>query len=233
VTTEIGPMNCQQARLSLGVLVLGVIDPEERPALEAHLAGCERCAAELAELAVLPGLLHRLDPVAAAAGLPVPPAGFSQRVVDAARARARRRRLAVAALGTAAAVLVAVSAVLAPRVVGGDEPGSAPASAHAIVVDRTDPTTSVSARVSLVRQASGTQLTLVLGGVGPGERCRLVARDQAGRREVAATWVATYTGQARVTGTTSFPRRSITSLQVVRADGVVLVSMPVTGSRSS
>jgi hypothetical protein len=39
--------------------------------------------------------------------------------------------------------------------------------------------------------------------------------------------VATYTGTASVTGTTSFPRRSITSLQVVRGDGVVLVSLPV------
>jgi len=67
VTSTAGTMDCQQARLSLGVLVLGVIDPEERPALEAHLTGCERCSAELAELAVLPGLLHRLDPVAAAA----------------------------------------------------------------------------------------------------------------------------------------------------------------------
>jgi anti-sigma factor RsiW len=110
-------MDCQQARLSLGVLVLGVIDPEERPALEAHLTVCERCSAELAELAVLPGLLHRLDPVAAAPALPSPPASFQERVVAAGRvARARHRRRLVAALGTAAAVIAA--ALLVPRPAG-------------------------------------------------------------------------------------------------------------------
>jgi hypothetical protein len=219
-------MDCQQARLSLGVLVLGVIDPEERPALEAHLTTCERCSAELAELAVLPGLLHRLDPVAAAAGLPAPSPSFQDRVVAAGRvARARHRRRLVVALGTAAAVIAA--ALLVPGLLGGGDSAPNPVAGRSIVVDRTDPQTSVHAKVTLARGDSGTQLTLVLGGVRPGERCRLVARNAAGRHETAASWVATYTGSASVTGTTSFPRRSITSLQVVRGDGVVLVSLPV------
>ncbi len=226
-------MDCAQVRLSLGVLVLGVIDPEERPAVEAHLAGCERCAAELAELAVLPGLLHRVDPVAAATGLPSPPPRFSERVVAAARARSRRRRLRVAAVGAAAAVVVAASAVLLPGLLDdGPGSGSRPQAGGPIVVDRTDPQTEVWARVTLARAASGTQLSIVLGGVGPGEWCELVARDDSGKREVAASWVATYKGHASVTGTTSFPRRSITSLQVVRGDGVVLVTLPVTDARS-
>jgi hypothetical protein len=231
VTGPTGTMDCHEARLSLGVLVLGVIDPEERPALEAHLTTCERCSAELAELAVLPGLLHRLDPVAAASGLPVPSPRFQDRVVAAGRvARARRRCRLVAALGTAAAVIAA--ALLAPALVRGDEPASNPVAGRSIVVDRTDPRTAVHARVSLAPEDSGTQLTLVLGGVRPGEHCRLVARDFAGRHETAASWVATYTGSASVTGTTSFPRRSITSLQVVRGDGLVLVSLPVPGARA-
>ncbi len=231
MTSTPGTMDCQQARLSLGVLVLGVIDPEERPALEAHLTVCERCSAELAELAVLPGLLHRLDPVAAAAGLPSPPASFQERVVAAGRvARARHRRRLVAALGTAAAVIAA--ALLVPALLGGSDPAPHPAASRSIVVDRTDPQTSVSANVTLDREDSGTQLTLVLGGVRPGEHCRLVARNAAGREETAASWVATYSGTASVTGTTSFPRRSITSLQVVRGDGVVLVSLPVPSTRA-
>ena len=223
-------MDCREARLSLGVLVLGVIDPEERPALEAHLTVCERCSAELAELAVLPGLLHRLDPAAAASGLPAPSPSFQDRVVAAGRvARARHRRRLVVALGTAAAVIAA--ALLVPGLLGGGEP-TQPVAGRSIVVDRTDPQTSVHAKVTLARGDSGTQLTLVLGGVRPGEHCRLVARNAAGRHETAASWVATYTGSASVTGTTSFPRRSITSLQVVRGDGVVLVSLPVPATRA-
>ena len=57
-------------------------------------------------------------------------------------------------------------------------------------------------------------------------------RREVGREETAASWVATYSGTASVTGTTSFPRRSITSLQVVRGDGVVLVSLPVPSTRA-
>ena len=124
------------------------------------------------------------------------------------------------------------AALFVPALLGGGDPAPHPAASRSIVVDRTDPQTSVSANVTLDRKDSGTQLTLVLGGVRPGEHCRLVARNAAGREETAASWVATYSGTASVTGTTSFPRRSITSLQVVRGDGVVLVSLPVPATRA-
>jgi hypothetical protein len=175
--------------------------------------------------------LHRLDPIVAASGLPAPSPSFQERVVAAGRVtRARHRRRLVVALGTAAAVIAA--ALLVPALLGGGEPTPHPAASRSIVVDRTDPRTSVYANVTLDREDSGTQLTLVLGGVRPGEHCRLVARNAAGREETAASWVATYTGTASVTGTTSFPRKSITSLQVVRGDGVVLVSLPVPATRA-
>jgi hypothetical protein len=127
---------------------------------------------------------------------------------------------------------VIAAALLVPALLGGGEPTPHPVASRPIVVDRTDPQTSVYANVTLDRGDSGTQLTLVLGGVRPGEHCRLVARNAAGRQETAASWVATYTGTASVTGTTSFPRRSITLLQVVRGDGVVLVSLPVPTTRA-
>jgi hypothetical protein len=128
--------------------------------------------------------------------------------------------------------MVAASAVLLPMLLQEDQPDTGPVAGRPIVVDGTDPQTAVSARVTLARAASGTQLTLVLGGVGPGEWCELVARDDTGKHEVAASWVATYKGQASVTGTTSFPLRSITLLEIVRGDGVVLVTLPVTGART-
>jgi hypothetical protein len=53
---------CREVELSLGVLVLGALEPAQRPAIEAHIAACPRCSAILAELAPLPGLMHRLDP---------------------------------------------------------------------------------------------------------------------------------------------------------------------------
>jgi hypothetical protein len=50
-------MDCEEARISLGVYVLGAIDPAERAMVDAHLASCQECRDELAGLAGLPALL--------------------------------------------------------------------------------------------------------------------------------------------------------------------------------
>ena len=52
-------MDCSEARLSLGVYVLGAIDPAERSLVDSHLASCRDCRDELAGLAGLPALLAR------------------------------------------------------------------------------------------------------------------------------------------------------------------------------
>jgi hypothetical protein len=75
VTTNFSPRpwDCSDARLALGVYVLGAIDPAERVLLDAHLATCEACQAELAELADLPALLALVpaeEAIALAEGLP-------------------------------------------------------------------------------------------------------------------------------------------------------------------
>jgi len=53
-------MDCSEARLSLGVYVLGAIDPAERALVDSHLATCRDCRDELAGLAGLPALLARV-----------------------------------------------------------------------------------------------------------------------------------------------------------------------------
>ena len=54
--------DCAEARPSLGVYVLGAIDPAERGLVDAHLATCRDCRDELAGLAGLPALLARVNP---------------------------------------------------------------------------------------------------------------------------------------------------------------------------
>ena len=45
-----------------GAYVLGALSPAERAAYERHLATCSFCREAVADIAVLPGLLGRLDP---------------------------------------------------------------------------------------------------------------------------------------------------------------------------
>jgi hypothetical protein len=90
--------------------VLGALSPAERAGYQQHLASCSTCRAEVSDLAVLPGLLGRLDAAAAeATGAPVSradaarhsartgneasrPSGTSQDSLPALLTAARRRR---------------------------------------------------------------------------------------------------------------------------------------------
>src|SRR5258708_29043905 len=52
--------SCRTFRELLGVYVVGAIEPAERAAVDAHLSQCYECREELAALARLPALLHRV-----------------------------------------------------------------------------------------------------------------------------------------------------------------------------
>lgn len=94
--------------------VLGALDPPAMRAFEAHLPGCEECRTSVEELRVLPGLLARLLPGAAAAG-----AGRVRPATDhpdalpvllgRVRSERRRTRLRTFAASAAAAVLAAAA----------------------------------------------------------------------------------------------------------------------------
>jgi anti-sigma-K factor RskA len=91
----------------LGGYVLGALEPAERADFEEHLAGCERCQAEVAELRGLPALLEQATPP-----VEVPP-WLRERTfaaVERAAAQQRRRRRLRLALTAAAACLVLVVA---------------------------------------------------------------------------------------------------------------------------
>jgi hypothetical protein len=67
--------DCPEVRLSLGVYVLGAIDPAERALVDSHLATCRDCRDELAGLAGLPALLARVgteEAIALSADEPAP-----------------------------------------------------------------------------------------------------------------------------------------------------------------
>lgn len=54
-------MTCQHT-MTLGVYLLGALEPAERYAFESHLSYCDICRGELVRLAPLPGLLNQISP---------------------------------------------------------------------------------------------------------------------------------------------------------------------------
>jgi hypothetical protein len=110
-----------------GAYILGALAPAERAAFEHHLAGCVPCREAVGQLAVLPGLLGRLDPQVAVSRVTAPP-DLLPRALAAARGhrRTQRRRRLLAAVAAAVAA-VALAATVGVGVHLYDRPGTAPA----------------------------------------------------------------------------------------------------------
>jgi len=207
-------VNCQIEMLVAGY-VLGVLDPADRELVRTHLPHCAECRAALAESAPLPALLSRVTPEDFATEVPAPNDAMLGRLLAAAEGtrRARRRRTMFAA-AAAVVVLALGGAAAVVAVNGGDD-------------DRLRMTASdgVSATVDVRPASAGTEFGLELAGVRANEHCRLVAIADDGRREVVASWTATYRGTAKFDGSTSLPPDQISKLVVETEDGQELASV--------
>jgi len=110
--------SCRAFRELLGVYVVGAIEPAERAAVDAHLSQCYECREELAGLAVLPALLHRVPREEAertAASSPASgeqPADMLNSLLRRVGARRRRRRVKTA-FTIAATIVIAVGGAAA------------------------------------------------------------------------------------------------------------------------
>ncbi|HEX4289170.1 MAG TPA: zf-HC2 domain-containing protein [Trebonia sp.] len=235
-------MECPEARVSLGVYVLGAIDPAERALVEAHLTTCRDCRDELAGLAALPALLARVtteEAIALAASDGPPPAGqgggrdappeLLATVIDLTAARRRRRRWRDASLGVAAALIVAVGAFAGLH--AGASPGSSPAASGVNYTGQANgpwrtATTSaggMSASVSYRSMGWGTQLAAKVSGIPIGTSCQLWVIGPGGRRTLAGGWVTDeHEGAVYYPGSAGVPAGGVQGFQVTVAGAKTL-----------
>jgi anti-sigma factor RsiW len=199
-------MDCSEARLSLGVYVLGAIDPAERAMVDSHLARCRDCRDELAGLAGLPALLARVSPEEAAAlaasdprpaweeeGLE-PPEKLAATVLDLTAARRRRRRWRESILGVAAAFVIAAGVFGGLRATA---PPAEPASASGPSYNHGPygpwqtaggQSHGMAAVVDYRSMTWGTQLEAKVTGVPVGTTCQIWAVGPGKTRVLAGSW---------------------------------------------
>ena len=202
-------MECPEARLSLGVYVLGAIEPADRSLVDAHLTTCRDCRDELAGLAGLPALLSRVsaEEAAALAAVEGPPPGgrasgghqappeLLATVIDLTAARRRRRRWRDVGLGVAAALIIAVGVFGGLRLgVSQAPPPTASGANYAGAPNgpwRTVTTSAngMSATVQYRPMGWGTQLQAEVSGIPVGTSCRLWIIGPGGTRTLAGGWV--------------------------------------------
>ena len=226
------------AHTDVGAYSMGLLEERDRREFEDHLAGCPACAADLAELSPMKGLLRGVEP-AGTADSGADDSGESG-LTDLVRRRVaqeRRRRRWQVAVGTAAAAVL-IGGGIGAGIALAPQPGSTPPPALALtgqVHSATNPGTGVAGAVGLVAKGWGTQVTLDLSNVHGPVECQLVAVSKTGERRVVMGWLVAAPGDGVsghpahlvIQGGTSIPRSDMTRVDVDVVNGRTLVSIPV------
>ncbi|MFB7473106.1 anti-sigma factor family protein [Kitasatospora sp. NPDC056184] len=230
------PDPARAVHLDVGAYVLGVLDPAERAAFDAHLAaGCPRCADRLAELRPVGTLLGEYAAAADPADpTPRPDPALLDRLVGQVRASRRRGRVRRLVLVAAAAALTLAGPAVTAAVITADSTPGVVATAAAHRFAATDPATGTHAVVGVDPAPWGSRVTLELSGVQGPLTCDLVAVSTAGGHQTVTTWNVPATGYApttplRTTGGTAFPPTTIDHFEIRTLDtGTLLLTVPTT-----
>jgi hypothetical protein len=214
VSGPAGP-GCAQAREDAALALLAGRPPDDRT--RRHLAGCPDCAREADRLAPLPDLLDLVRDPALRPVDDQPPAELLERLLGQVRRRRRTRRLA---LGAAAAALLLPAGLAGWHELGEsrapDATRAVAAGADPVVVRRVaDPATGAWMTVELRAAARGSDLTVSVGGLPAGVRCRLLALTRTGSADVAGSWTASAADTWTVHGSVAARSQDLTAVQIV------------------
>lgn len=233
--------DCAEARPSLGVYVLGAIDPVERGLVDSHLFTCRDCRDELAGLAGLPALLARVNPdeisritaddtFRPAVADDHPPEELLGTVLGLAEARRRRNRWRY--LSAAAAVVA-----LAGGLFGGLNAGLSHTVTRTVVpsdgngswdtAQGTNHTTGATATVAYSQQLWGNAFQVLVDHIPQGTTCELwVVHPNGSRTEVAAWTTARDEGTVWYGGSMPSSAGSLGTFQITAGNKVLVTVQP-------
>jgi predicted anti-sigma-YlaC factor YlaD len=213
-------------RLLLGGYLLGGLDEDDMRTVDAHLRTCAECRDELDHLGVVPGLLQRLPHSLRRAPAAQPSPVHLENLLREVRAshRASRRRARLQWLAAAAAVLVLMAGgvlffLTRPTPTPIAPP---PATQAAGTTVEFSSTVGLTGQAILTGRQWGTSVAVRLKSLPPSGPYFLQVVDRDGHVEQAATWGPTASGGAQVTGASSIPLPTVSSIKITDRTGAVL-----------
>ena len=228
--------DCTDARTSLGVYVLGAIDPAERALVDAHLLTCRDCRDELAGLAGLPALLARVNPdeisricaddTVRTVTEDRPPGELIGTVLDLAEARRRRTRWRF--LAAAAAVVAIAGGLFAGLSSNGTRTVVVPSAAASWeTVHAANSVTGATAAVSYSQRSWGAAFQVLVNHIPVGTTCQLWVVHPDGTRTQVAAWTTAHDeGTVWYPGSMPSTAEPISSFQITANHKVLLTATP-------
>jgi anti-sigma factor RsiW len=222
----------------LALYALGGLSEAEKAEIDAHVADCETCRDQLAELT---GIADRLGEVPPEFFLEGPPEGgdlLVQRAVSRVRAERRSALTRRRVLTAAAAAVVAVALIGAGAVAGRQSApapvASGPAStpvAGTRTATATDAGTGARVSAQVVPAAGWVRVSATVTGIPAGQRCRIVVVGAGGDRQTAGSWVVSAKGAkdgTTLNGSALVDPAQVSAVVVENLDGRQFVSAAVT-----
>jgi Putative zinc-finger len=227
----------------LAAYALHALDPDEARTVDAHVAGCDECRAELAELTALEAALGEVPPEAFLDG---PPDGGdlmlqrtlrqvrAERAAVVARDRGPRRLLAAAAVvglvgaALAGGTLIGRGTAPAPQA-GGTPSATVTTPAGTRTLSGTDATTGVTLAATVLPAPGWVRVHVKVSGVPAGTPCLIQVVPRSGAPVTAGSWLVSPQGAKNGTtldGAAMVAPADIASVDIVTADGKKLVSVP-------
>ncbi|BCB81063.1 zf-HC2 domain-containing protein [Phytohabitans flavus] len=237
-------MRCDHAYDS-GAYVLGALSPSERASYERHLAECPTCREAVGEVAVLPGLLGRLDPAGLEQIASAPSAETRMPDLLAAVGDARRKERATRRWRTAGSLLTAACLALFAGFGAGILRDGSSASTQPPVAQATTPAgprmvamksvvgdIPVTAEIGLTVTKWGTHVTMhcaypMHSGANKTYTYRLMAWDSEGEKEEIGSWAVAPGADVDFNAITSFGSGQLARLAITKKDGTPLLEYKV------
>lgn len=199
----------------LGAFVLGGLSDEDHQAFTEHLRSCATCQQEAGQVSGLPRLLDLVTPD----DLPAPtPSGVPDLLAEVRRRRGRQRWLRLAAASVLAALCLGAGVIVGPRLSAA--PDLPTVRYSTVALDNS----SMEVDVAVVSRGWGTEFQIDCKDMPLNGQLALWAVDKQGHATPVASWNATSTGYATVTGASSIRSAQLGALQVRTGDGKVVAS---------